>query len=30
MNDLFNALLIIFGLVVVGFIYLIIADHFDK
>jgi hypothetical protein len=30
MNDLFNALLIIFGLVVAGFIYLIIADHFDK
>jgi hypothetical protein len=30
MNDLFNALLIMFGLIVVGFIYLIIADYFDK
>lgn len=30
MSDLFNALIIIFGLIVVGFIYLIIADYFDK
>lgn len=29
MNDLINALWILVGLVVGGFIYFIIADHFD-
>jgi hypothetical protein len=29
MNDLINALWILFGMVVGGFLYFIIADYFD-